>query len=672
MAYTFTEYQAFYYIHKLLPMLEDSWNFKEGLMQLNSLRTGGLLTSIPSKDCRKDEDDEEYMSSPCGKFIDAVVDGLKKQSVFYAKQPKTYRQKNVDYLARVFGLKKAEQYVLDFLMAVDNNPILGQYLHRNHFGSRENHISYLEAVAGIPAGTGDSLLGPQSRLAQLGILCFRSVRDVYLTKWAGCFLNTRHKDNAARHLALLGKTADDEYPLAPEDFTYVEGAAFACALIKKAAHTKGFNLLLYGNPGTGKTSFAKMLARLAKLELFGVGEDSNGEVEKNFRLCQLYRKQHLLGKTKNTCLIFDEAEDIFSSSKLTTENKVSVNRLLENNARPVIWTTNQIWKMDPAFIRRFTLAVHFDKPPRPVREKMWLRHLQERKLVVPPAEVTRLAKTYDVPPAMIAGAVHAARLVNGNLNKIEEHLTYTMQALNGGYKKSLPQRQTDAFCPALIHADTDLAALTGQLKQLGRLNFSLCLYGASGTGKSAYARYLAAELGLDVLHRRASDLLDMYVGGTEHKIAAAFAEAKRAKAMLIFDEADSFLRDRSLAAHSWEVSGVNEMLTWMECHPYPFICTTNLMDTLDPASLRRFNFKVKYDFLTPQQVCEAFRYFFGLQVNEPDVRELRKLTPGDFAVVKSKAEILGQTAFEPLRDMLELEQRAKDSKADGRIGFCSR
>ena len=101
------------------------------------------------------------------------------------------------------------------------------------------------------------------------------------------------------------------------------------------------------------------------------------------------------------------------------------------------------------------------------------------------------------------------------------------------------------------------------------------------------------------------------MGETEQNIAKAFAQAKEAKSLLIFDEADTFLRDRSLAARSWEVSSVNEMLTWMESHPYPFICTTNLMDTLDPASLRRFSFKVKYDFLTSQQVKEAFDYFFG-------------------------------------------------------------
>ncbi|UKI42714.1 MAG: ATP-binding protein [Candidatus Melainabacteria bacterium] len=108
--------------------------------------------------------------------------------------------------------------------------------------------------------------------------------------------------------------------------------------------------------------------------------------------------------------------------------------------------------------------------------------------------------------------------------------------------------------------------------------------------KSSYARYLAEQLGIEVLLKRASDLISPYVGETEQNIAAAFSEAKSKKAMLIFDEADTFLQDRNNAVRSWEVAQVNEMLTQMEAAEYPFICTTNLLDTLDEASLRRFTF----------------------------------------------------------------------------------
>ncbi len=115
----------------------------------------------------------------------------------------------------------------------------------------------------------------------------------------------------------------------------------------------------------------------------------------------------------------------------------------------------------------------------------------------------------------------------------------------------------------LVNTDIDMNDLTQKIKQSGNLNFSLCLYGEPGTGKSLYAKYLADQLGIEVLLKRASDLISPYVGQTEQNIAEAFAEAKAKKAMLIFDEADTFLQDRNNAVRSWEIAQVNEMLTQM-------------------------------------------------------------------------------------------------------------
>ena len=107
------------------------------------------------------------------------------------------------------------------------------------------------------------------------------------------------------------------------------------------------------------------------------------------------------------------------------------------------------------------------------------------------------------------------------------------------------------------------------------------------------------------------------------------------------------------------MSQVNEMLTWMESHPLPFACTTNFGEHLDPATLRRFIFKVKLDYLAQAQVEEAFRGYFALP--PPDgITDLAALTPGDFAVVHRKAEILGKLGEpEGLAAMLRAECDAK-------------
>ena len=133
----------------------------------------------------------------------------------------------------------------------------------------------------------------------------------------------------------------------------------------------------------------------------------------------------------------------------------------------------------------------------------------------------------------------------------------------------------------------------------------------------------------------------MWVGESEKNIADAFTEARDQEKFLVFDEAESLLGDRRYAVRSWELTQVNEMLTWMETHPLPFACTTNYMERLDHATMRRFHFKLRFDYLSSEKVVLAFRSFFHL---EPpyEVELLTNLAPGDFAVVRRQAEVLGQ------------------------------
>ena len=174
---------------------------------------------------------------------------------------------------------------------------------------------------------------------------------------------------------------------------------------------------------------------------------------------------------------------------------------------------------------------------------------------------------------------------------------------------------------------------------------------------------------MKVLHKRASDLISKWVGESEKNIAAAFAEAKRKKMLLVFDEADSFLQNRENAQRCWEVTQVNEMLTQMENHPLPFICTTNLMENLDKAALRRFTFKVKYDFLTEPQVKVAFTHFFGTE-STTALYDLTHLAPGDFAVVAKRVKICGVDDPKELVAMLRQEQNVRNVKTSP-IGFVT-
>jgi len=137
--------------------------------------------------------------------------------------------------------------------------------------------------------------------------------------------------------------------------------------------------------------------------------------------------------------------------------------------------------------------------------------------------------------------------------------------------------------------------------------------------------------------------------------------------VLLFDEADSLLLDRGDARHSWEITQVNELLTWMDSHPLPFVAATNFARRLDPAALRRFVFKVELEPLSPDLLRRAFVRFFD-RPPPPEISELRGLTPGDFAVVKRQLRYRSKVATAEILAMLRYEAEAKPGLSS-RLGF---
>jgi hypothetical protein len=284
---------------------------------------------------------------------------------------------------------------------------------------------------------------------------------------------------------------------------------------------------------------------------------------------------------------------------------------------------------------------------------------------VPADDLEQLAQRLDATPAIIENAVVAAKLAGGGAETIERAARGIMRAVSGvGGRR---QAVIPAFDPALTAANQDLIALADQLVGGKARAFSLCLSGPPGTGKSSFARYLAGRLGLEVLQKRASDILGMYVGQSERNIADAFEEAREGSSFLVFDEADSLLLDRAGATRSWEISQVNEMLTWMEDHPLPVAFTTNLMERIDTASLRRFTFHVRFGYLDRLALRRAWHVFFGIDDVPSDGLAFANLTPGDFAKARKQAEMLGA-----LGDKAALVEQLADiarGKPDARGAF---
>lgn len=216
----------------------------------------------------------------------------------------------------------------------------------------------------------------------------------------------------------------------------------------------------------------------------------------------------------------------------------------------------------------------------------------------------------------------------------------------------------------MVNCDQNLKELVLKLKKSKEKAYGMLLYGVSGSGKSYFGQFLAQELKMPFIKKRCSDLMTKWVGETEQNIAKAFKEAAEKKAILIFDEADSLIFDRKYADKEFQVTGVNEMLTQMESHPYPFICTTNLKDKIDKAALRRFIFKIKYDYMKPENVKAGIKTYFGkgFKLTDEQYKSLDYITAGDYKVAKKKMDILenGEYTSQKIYEYLLKEQNEKD------------
>lgn len=463
--------------------------------------------------------------------------------------------------------------------------------------------------------------------------------------------------------------------LAPGDFARVAGEIdFLVRLLAGAiaARAPGINVLIHGPPGTGKTELARTLAAAAGASLFSVGEsDEYGEEPtRSERVSALRLAQRMLAARGGSALLFDEMEDLIGDAdpgegdwmRGRRGSKLWVNRQIETNAVPVIWTTNAVGNIDPAILRRMSFVLRLDPPAGKGATAMIERIAQEEQLPLPP-EFGALA---DSAPETASITRVAARA--GQLAGKPDDAVLAARSLVGALRNGRPVRATDgAIDLDLYEGDRDIAALVDAIAARDAPDdVSLLLTGPPGTGKTELAAYLARAMERPLIVKRASDLLSKWVGGTEANIAEAFEEAERCEGLLLFDEADSILFDRSTAKASWEVTQVNELLTWLDHHPLPVVAATNHVGRLDPAALRRFVFKLDLAPLGRVKAARAFERFFDFAAPAA-LAEIAGLTPGDFAVVRRQLRF-GRTDPDRLITLLQAEVAAKPG-GNGRMGF---
>ena len=446
-----------------------------------------------------------------------------------------------------------------------------------------------------------------------------------------------------------------------------------------ATHRKGANILIYGAPGTGKTEFATLLGKVLSVSVNNITYmDEDGDVisaEDRLNKCRFAQK---VLEGQSSLLIFDEIEDVFRAGffecSVAQKNKAWMNQLLENNNVPMIWLSNSVSGIDPAFLRRFDLIL--EMPDLPLKNKSALiTQLTEGKLS--PAYVQHFAKVRSLTPAILSRTIRVAKELNTS-NFAETLLMMFNQTLKSQNKPKIEPLVLGKADYNLdyVACNDNIHRISEGLKQSrkGRI----CCYGPPGTGKTAWAAWLAEQLDMPLLLKQGSDLLNPYVGGTEQNIAQAFEQAKADNSLLVLDEVDTFLFSREGINRSWERSQVNEMLTQIERFEGLMVVSTNLIEVLDPAALRRFDLKLKFDYLTLKQRLDFAKQqaeILGLPLlseeNLNQIESLNLLTPGDFAAVARRHQF---SPFHKVQDWLmalqgECEVKPAFSATTRRIGF---
>lgn len=605
---------------------------------------------------------------------------------------------NVERLARMILLSDVEKAILVFAAALGCFTFFSEVVSSRRYPVSDDELRNMLAVV-----TGHSLedvhqaLRPDSVLLSSGLLVLdhddnaladklkllAALRPVMLDNLS----SEQELSNRILKPASAGNLGLDDYPHLQRDTallqSYLRGSA--------KARTPGVNILLYGPAGTGKTEYAKALVASLGWRLFEIDyADPVGDpLSPNARLQSVAFNQRALKDRDSVALIFDEVEDVLpgeggqasfmsmlqSRPNAKVQAKAWVNRVLEDNPVPTIWITNDA-DIDKAYLRRFDYTLQLAIPPRPVRQRILQRILGEH--CSDTTALDSLAALEDLLPAQVERASRVARLAGlGDPKYRWQGITQVLERSRevlGQSKAHLGGMERFPYSLDYLNADVDLQKVAAGLQQQGRA--SVCLYGPPGTGKTAYCRYLADQLGAGLMVRRASDLISKWIGESERNIAQAFADAEREGAVLLIDEVDGFLRDRGRARASWEVTLVNEMLTQMESFKGVFLASTNLIDDLDEASLRRFDLKVRFGYLSPSAARGLLQsYCLALKLDEPpesvmhDVGRLTNLTPGDFAAVARRHRFYGVQSPAQFLLALQAETALKKSGQSRPVGF---